>query len=179
MEGTLIKRKNGDYNLKINNSTFATTNQVLRKQNNIKELSLKNCQAIERGYDLDELAKNRYPIENTGAMFMPNRHEVTNIYRQEGFIEGAKTILELLGDKKFSIEDIQNVIDSNEDSLVWVTVNEDGGDIKFYLDEDILTESLQENEWNVEIEIDICGDKVYAVPELVLDTDNCLILKRK
>ena len=38
---------------------------------------------------LEEAAKNKYPIENTGAMFMPNRHEVSNIFRQEGFIEGA------------------------------------------------------------------------------------------
>ena len=39
---------------------------------------------------LEEAAENKYPIENTGAMFMPNRHEVSNIFRQEGFIEGAK-----------------------------------------------------------------------------------------
>ena len=71
------------------------------------QLSIKNCEAIANGYDLDELAKNRYPIENTGAMFMPNRHEVINIYRQEGFIEGAKAILEILSDKKFSEEDIR------------------------------------------------------------------------
>jgi hypothetical protein len=39
---------------------------------------------------LEDAAKNKYPIENTGAMFMPNRHDVNKIYRQEGFIEGAK-----------------------------------------------------------------------------------------
>ena len=39
---------------------------------------------------LEDAAKNKYPIENTGAMFMPNRHEVTNIYKQEAFIDGAK-----------------------------------------------------------------------------------------
>ena len=38
---------------------------------------------------LEDAAKNKYPIENTGAMFMPNRHEVTNIYKQEAFIDGA------------------------------------------------------------------------------------------
>jgi hypothetical protein len=40
--------------------------------------------------ELEEAAENKYRIENTGAMFMPNRHEVTNIYKQEGFIDGAK-----------------------------------------------------------------------------------------
>ena len=39
---------------------------------------------------LEDAAKNKYPIENTGDMFMPNRHDVNEIYRQEGFIEGAK-----------------------------------------------------------------------------------------
>ena len=39
---------------------------------------------------LEDAAKNKYPIENTGDMFMPNSHDVNKIYRQEGFIEGAK-----------------------------------------------------------------------------------------
>jgi hypothetical protein len=38
---------------------------------------------------LEEAAENKYRVENTGAMFMPNRHEVTNIYKQEAFIDGA------------------------------------------------------------------------------------------
>ena len=41
--------------------------------------------------DVEWLAEQKYHVKNTGSMFMPNRHEVTNIYKQEGFIEGYKT----------------------------------------------------------------------------------------
>ena len=37
---------------------------------------------------------------------------------------------------------------------------------------------VEETEWQVEVLMDICGDKVYAVPEPVLDEQGCLILKR-
>jgi hypothetical protein len=40
---------------------------------------------------LEEAAETLYPINNTGGMFMPNREEVKNIYRQEGFIAGVKS----------------------------------------------------------------------------------------
>jgi hypothetical protein len=36
---------------------------------------------------LKEVANKLYPINNTGSMFMANREEVNNSYRQEGFIE--------------------------------------------------------------------------------------------
>lgn len=37
---------------------------------------------------LEEAAKELYPTKNT-SMFMPNRHELNNSYKQEAFIEGA------------------------------------------------------------------------------------------
>jgi hypothetical protein len=39
---------------------------------------------------LEEAAQKLYPIEYTGRMFMPNRDELNNSYKQETFIEGAK-----------------------------------------------------------------------------------------
>jgi hypothetical protein len=39
---------------------------------------------------LEEAAKELYPINNTGSMFMSNRDELNNSYKQEAFIEGAK-----------------------------------------------------------------------------------------
>ena len=39
---------------------------------------------------LEEAAKELYPIEYTGRMFMPNRDELNNSYKQEAFITGAK-----------------------------------------------------------------------------------------
>ena len=55
---------------------------------------------------LEEAAKNKYLIENTGTMFMPNSHEVTNIYRQEGFIAGAKWQAE----RMYSEEEVKKAI---------------------------------------------------------------------
>jgi hypothetical protein len=52
---------------------------------------------------LEDAAKNKYPIENTGAMFMPNRHDVNKIYRQEGFIAGAQWQQE----RMYSAEDME------------------------------------------------------------------------
>jgi hypothetical protein len=40
---------------------------------------------------LKEAASKLYPIENKGSMFIPNRHELNNSYKQEGFIEGIKS----------------------------------------------------------------------------------------
>lgn len=39
--------------------------------------------------ELKSEAEKLYPVNNTGAMFMPNRDEVNNSYKQEGFIAGA------------------------------------------------------------------------------------------
>ena len=42
----------------------------------------------------EEASERLYPIKNTGSMFMPNLDEVNNIYKQEGFMEGAKWVIE-------------------------------------------------------------------------------------
>jgi hypothetical protein len=132
--------------------------------NPMGKLSLKNCEAIANGYDLDELASKKYPIENTGAMFMPNRIEVTNIYRQEGFIEGAKAILEILGDKKFSEKDMKLSYNANEEG--WVSFNA------------FMEDLPQQTEWDVEIvnKDTGLGARINRKPKL--DAENCLILKR-
>ena len=62
---------------------------------------------------LEDAAKNKYPIENTGDMFMPNRHDVNKIYRQEGFIEGAKWQAE----RMYSQEEVVNLLNKREDYL--------------------------------------------------------------
>ena len=67
------------------------------------KLSLKNCQVIELGYDLDDISRDFDYSYDTFA---------TSCFK-----DGFQKALEILSDKKFSIEDIQNVIDSNEDSL--------------------------------------------------------------
>ena len=173
MEGKLIKINN-IYTLMVNDKMIASDDEDFQIDYEINKLSLKNCQAIENGYDLDELINRAF--DNMGY------HSTVTPYEEKqfklGYMVAFREVLEILGDKKFSIDDIQNIIDSNEDSLIYQTVNEDG-DISFCLDEDVLIQSLQKTEWDVEIVMDICGDKVYAVPEPVLDENGCLILKRK
>ena len=41
----------------------------------------------------EEAAERLYPIKNTGSMFMPNLDDVNNIYKKEGFMEGAKWVI--------------------------------------------------------------------------------------
>jgi hypothetical protein len=172
MEGKLINRKNGDYNLKISNSTFATTNQVLRKQNNIKELSIKNCESIANGYDLDEIRKLADEDFECELGDGPTTNESINSMIKKSNANGAewgfKKALEILSDKKFSEEDVKFMFQLGFNLDNAISRNEYNTHIQ----------SLQQTEWDVEIVMDICGDKVYAVPEPALDENGCLILRR-
>ena len=117
------------------------------------------------------MSSKKYPIENTGAMFMPNRHEVTNIYKQEGFIEGAKAILEILSDKKFSVSDMEKLMFAT----IEFTEQEEGETYPFLKD---FIQSLQQTEWDVEIVTKDTGLGARINREHKLDRDGCLILKR-
>lgn len=130
-------------------------------------LSLSNCQAIERGYDLDELARKEI---------------LYNDQKREWWKQGAKYILEILGDKKFSDEDVRKIVTHVLNELVLV----EGFDKKYLFPESIYQEttskckSLQQTEWDVEIEmvpaLSNNGNVYYGdIPKL--DTDGCLILK--
>ena len=123
-------------------------------------LSLKNCQAIENGYDLDELA------------VLSTKEETTIVGNQkmaQGFIKGFQKALELLGDKKYNYGHLDKMFTCGK--LYQDSKNE------AYCFDNVLSK-FEQNEWDVEIVMDICGDKVYAVPEPVLDVDGCLILRR-
>lgn len=39
---------------------------------------------------LEEVAERLYPINNTGSIIMPSRNDMNNLYKQQGFITGAK-----------------------------------------------------------------------------------------
>ena len=136
-----------EYKLYSHDSCIATTHE-----SPYKKLSIKNCQAIENGYDLDELAMGYDLYEN-----------INFVGQMRAFKAGFQKALEILGDKKFSEGD---VIKAHYQGFTDVPLYE-------------VIQSLQQTEWGVEIVMNICGDKVYAVPELVLDADGCLILKRK
>jgi hypothetical protein len=145
MEAKLIKDKRDDdfYYLKIGINTYATTGKE-----SFRVLSLKNCQSMERGYDLDELAISTYPFDS--------KADVINAISQQAYIKGFQKCLEILGDKKFSENQVKKAITN------------------FYNDERLLTatnlnkaiQSLQQTEW-----------KVSFNPE-EKDSEGRLILKR-
>lgn len=170
MEVQLVKREDRyDLYLLHGHKIASTLNGAGSK------LSLKNCQAIEYGYDLDELIKKEIIDErlhpNDGA-------------KKEGIARGFELALEILGDKKFSEEDVKKIIH-------WSTLDED-----VRLSEEELFQSLQPNEWDVTVEMEYVGECNGNNDEGCfqdspghncgcferrpkLDEDGCLILKLK
>ena len=134
-------------------------------------LSLKNCQAIENGYDLDELAKSYAIRDDISDEF----DYVDGIMKH--FKAGLQKALELLGDKKFTEDDIRKTIFIVTNPL----------DTRYSSSE--IISSLQPKEWDVEIccyigngdkESDSFKDPLVTntgIPKL--DKDGCLILRRK
>ena len=173
-------KKDDHYFLEVEPYTLSTlqkytiiANTFDKPKGDILQLSLKNCQAIELGYDLDELAKE-FAIKKLAN---PNEYE-HSIYAatiQNTYMVGFKKALELLGDKKFSEEDMQNAI-----YIAWDDDNLASTDI---------IQSLQQTEWDVSIEMEPYHDgdfindgKTHIIEAKLryrLDSDGCLILKRK
>jgi len=127
--------------------------------NTIKQLSFKNCQAIERGYDLDELANEYFRSVDKNTV----------LWRRIDFKEGFQKALSILGDKRFTLEDMMNC---------W---NKAG---KFQEHKETLgdhIQSLQQTEWDVEIVMGDpigIGDKYTPDIKPKLDEDGCIILKK-
>ena len=172
MKAKLIK-DHADYHL-VDDEQFiiGTTDESMLSCTDKQKLSLTNCQAIERGYNLDELAD----FYSTMTVFIkkdeiPTEKQIEDAeYISEiAFKAGFKKALELIGDKKFSEEDIRNVINRARNYYDgWIET------------EDEIIQSLQQTEWDVEVEMDaIPADRAPGgwdrFPKL--DTDGCLIIK--
>jgi hypothetical protein len=163
MKAKLIKTSNGIYDLFEGTRFISTTDSPDGTAN---KLSLKNCQAIELGYDLEELADEFAKTKSSHSTFQ-NTHK-------RDFREGFQKALELMGDKKYSEEDIKKMMKSA--SYGW-----------FEADFDKHLATLQQTEWSVEI-IEECLDKDYdgvdrkgdciTTGKPKLDAEGCLILKR-
>ena len=179
MKAKLHKMLSG-YILSLNgdiDDPYGIVNKELADDYGWYKLSIKNCEAIERGYDLDELAD----IETEKyATLTPKSFK-------RGFLYGFQKALSILGDKKFSEDDVRKAYFHGEkDSYV------KGGQTKEMEDEYI--RSLQQTEWDVEVEM-ICphpsdtyrcglqygcdGDGCNHPKQVpYLDADDCLILKK-
>ena len=166
MEGKFeLQFEDNEYYLVDGNSndTVATTDKVLLKEYDgyMKKLSFINCEAIANGYDLNDIINENCDKWNTE--------------KANGIEIGFQKALEILGDKKFSEDDLDKVIEMSRD-IRYIT----------YSIDDII-QSLQQTEWDVEIVIE-CGEVKQCEcssnenclnPQPKLDEDGCLILKKK
>lgn len=206
MEGKFeLQFEDNEYYLVDGNSndTVATTDKVLLTEYDgyMKKLSLKNCEAVVNGYDLHELACDEIGIDISVIKHIDNKviendsvstpiHEAGALgaglyHRVKGFEIGFQKALEILGDKKFSEDDLVSFgkrcfykgfeKSENDDANCYTAFREEIGE---------LIHSLQVKEWNVEIvtkpytEVGE-GFELESKREPKLDADGCLILIKK
>lgn len=161
MKGKLIKENNG-YTLFVDGKVFGDTDgHQLKSITN--RLSIKNCQIIELDCDLDELIKK----EIANGKLHPNDGA-----KKEGIERGIQIALEILGDKKFSEEDV---------ILIAEYIRVASQSTPSVRTKDLIDEyqSLQKTEWDVEVEMvkEHIGSGCYKkYPKL--DDEGCLILKK-
>jgi hypothetical protein len=165
MKTKLNKLDNG-WMLLVNNIMYATDENAPYAR-----LSVKNCESIERGYDLDELAEEW--IDVNSHKWSNNNNEVGDNYGS--FKQGFQKSIELNKNKLFTLEDMMNC---------WNKA------LKFQDHKETLGEyitSLQQTEWDVEIVeecLDPTCDGVNRKGECIttgnpkLDSDGCLILRK-
>ncbi|MCX6195573.1 MAG: hypothetical protein NTY55_02820 [Flavobacteriia bacterium] len=178
MKGKLVKC-NHFYALQIDSDIIAVSLDRETEEHTVNykhQLSLKNCEAIERGYDLDELADEFAKTKSSHSTFQ-NTHK-------RDFREGFQKALEILGDKKFSEDDVLKIVTHVLNELVLV----DGFDKKYLFPESIYQEtttkckSLQQTEWQVEVVMDrIPADLAPGGWDVFpkLDAEGCIILKKE
>lgn len=170
MKGKLYKESEGYY-LLVSNKTIGTTRPLLNFDIIEYKLSLENCQTVERGWDLDELARDSSreyfikPIESPIFTF--------------GYEEGFQKALELMGDKKFSEGQLREAFFHVQNEPTF----------------DVFIQSLQQTEWDVEVEMEKVKDETKIIGSVKgikgsghkittyksvpkLDADGCLILKK-
>lgn len=137
------------------------------------KLSIKNCQAIENDYDLDELAK-KFAIKELAD---PNDYE-HSIYAstiENTYMSAFLKALEVLGDKKYSEEALY-------DSLMLGIAYADLGiqGVNNYSElKELAVNRNTKTSWEVEIltePVEQSGDNVWHNAKL--DANGCLILKR-
>ena len=141
-----------------NNDTIATTDRILIKEDGyMKKLSIKNCEAIERGYDVFELA-----YDSSKEFLIESTHSPSFTF---GYELGFQKALEILGDKKFSEEDVISMIEKSRET---------GLTAQFL----ILTKQPIEIDVEVVMSEIVTDDFVgmQGIPKL--DTNGCLILRK-
>ena len=167
MKAKLIKNElpSGYFLYDEKGDLIASTIKGYKKQ----PLSLKNCQAIERGYDLDELALEAFELD------LNCQGDCNNYYERLAYKLGMIKMIGLLGDKKFSEEDMQRAMNWIMTQYFEFHEQPTMGRREHYI------QSLQQTEWDciVEMEGFVDEEGIYCGERPKLDAENCLILKRK
>ncbi len=164
------------------NDTVATTDKVLLKKYDgyMKKLSIKNCEAIANGYDLDELISvelKKLPYEKHVDDGQFNDGQLAGF--ELGAEWGFQKALEILADKKFSEIDLYRAF----------SINSAGNNttMRNFFEQTVLP-MFNDNAWLVEIccyigngdkESDSFKDPIVTntgIPKL--DENGCLILRR-
>ena len=178
MKGKLIKC-NHFYALQIDSDIIAVSLDKETESHTVNyehSLSLKNCQAIENGYDLDEMSK-----EETRKFL---GHDVPEnimlfIAHSKMFQVGFQKAIEILGDKKFTIEDMITAMDR-----VWSWC-EDNQDKDCATLDELEEKHIQLLHLPLEIDVEVVMDRIPAdlapggwdvFPKL--NAEGCIILKR-
>ena len=178
MFGKLLKTEKGHYIL-IDDTKGTYDKGLLigtSRNSDVNKLSIKNCESIERGYDLDGLAK---------VFHEQHKFASSHIADITSFKLGFQKALEILGDKKFDELDITLAM-----HRVWDWIEDDKDEECSSMTElrDKHFKSLQQTEWEAEIEMEpyydgefIDDGKTHIVEPKwrpKFDEDGCLILKR-
>lgn len=150
MKGELVKRQDRWDLYGQDGSKIATS-----VESPLKRLSIKNCESVELGYDLDELAKSHHKLA-----YIHDYNPDMAPYVEADFKQGFQKALELLGDKKYTTNDLLSFADYTKG----YTEN-----TYYRHSQEVLEEWLQSSvisEWEVTFNPD---EK---------DENGCLILKR-
>jgi hypothetical protein len=159
MKGRLIKT---DVNYILEDDKGVVIASTSLKKVEGLSLSLENCQAIERGYDLVDIKKKIF----NGFDGCPDSFTLAAVERT------IEVMMELMGDKKFSEDDVISIIEKSRKT---------GLTIQY------LSLTNQQTEWDVEI-VEECLDKncdginkkgvCVTTGKPKLNEDGCLILKK-
>jgi hypothetical protein len=164
----ILHRLENGYMLLVDNVIRATCND---------ELSKENCNEIFGVVDVDDLAYKHRRVYQDSFEGMNECIMKDAMHQQVGFVAGFSKAMELNKDKLFTVEDIQNILENDED-LIYQTVDEQGN-VKFILDEEVLIQSLQQPT-EIEVETEMTEDwydGFKSKPKR--DKNDCLILRKK
>lgn len=182
MKGKLIKSEHHGYILEDYEGNLLAT---ISDNDSLYKLSLENCEAVFNGYDLDDsvdsFKKGKTYIQQDGVIILAGENATDGIvikdplksrgvghysdcWNPKAFCEYNLEALEILGDKKFSEEDMGNL---------WDFCVYNKGTFKEGI------QSLQQTEIEVEIVMETYPGLTLCAVSPELDENGCLILKRK